>query len=348
MALSGHFLCIASICRSAATERPVSSRQQFSQRRSGKTRDFMQPPPERACSGGGHSTRKGHSNAQISSCGRSRARDRPLPRRRRTTIRGYVGVEGGILFPKSQTISGDGRSSPTRRQPTFTRTSLGKLAIQEGLGRRFRRRLRLRHVPARGRTWLQARQDEGLQRQRRLRLPRSTPAQAPPITTTNNFGLSGSASVYSAMVNGLVDFGGNGSIGGYAGGGAGYANVKQFGDSQRQARLAAARRRLHADQQRHRYRPEVSLLPCRPQQLERAISRSQSPTRSDVRSAHLLGGHRDLRRGQPVHLAQPAREPRLQLRRSGCSAAAASSAAASAAPAAAGDADLPGRLGDLG
>ena len=33
------------------------------------------------------------------------------------------------------------------------------------------------------------------------------------------------------MINGLLDFGGNGDLGGYAGGGVGYANVKQFGDS---------------------------------------------------------------------------------------------------------------------
>jgi hypothetical protein len=33
------------------------------------------------------------------------------------------------------------------------------------------------------------------------------------------------------MLNGLLDFGGNGHLGGYAGGGVGYASVKQFGDS---------------------------------------------------------------------------------------------------------------------
>ena len=33
------------------------------------------------------------------------------------------------------------------------------------------------------------------------------------------------------MVNGLVDFGGNGGVGGYAGAGIGRAKVKQLGDS---------------------------------------------------------------------------------------------------------------------
>ena len=51
------------------------------------------------------------------------------------------------------------------------------------------------------------------------------------FTIDTDFGIGSSASVYSAMVNGLLDFGGNGGIGGYAGGGVGYANVKQFGDS---------------------------------------------------------------------------------------------------------------------
>ena len=51
------------------------------------------------------------------------------------------------------------------------------------------------------------------------------------FVSTNDFGLADSASVYSGMVNALLDLGGNGGIGGYVGAGAGYANVKQFGDS---------------------------------------------------------------------------------------------------------------------
>ena len=46
-----------------------------------------------------------------------------------------------------------------------------------------------------------------------------------------DFDIGGKTSVLSGMVNGLVDFGGNGGPGVYAGGGVGYANVKQFGDS---------------------------------------------------------------------------------------------------------------------
>ena len=45
------------------------------------------------------------------------------------------------------------------------------------------------------------------------------------------FDLNGNTSVLSGMVNGLVDFGGNGGVGAYAGGGFGRARVKQLGDS---------------------------------------------------------------------------------------------------------------------
>lgn len=46
-----------------------------------------------------------------------------------------------------------------------------------------------------------------------------------------DFNIGGKTSVLSGMVNGLVDFGGNGGPGFYAGGGVGAANVKQFGSS---------------------------------------------------------------------------------------------------------------------
>ena len=116
------------------------------------------------------------------------------------------------------------------------------------------------------------------------------------------------------MVNGLLDFGGNGGVGGYVGGGVGYASVKQFGDSDSKLRMAAARRRLHAGQRQHRYRPEVSLLPHR--QLNSSTTRSSFTAGATTCGAvHLLGGRRDLRHRRPFQLAQPAGEPGLQLRR---------------------------------
>src|SRR6266550_2958492 len=51
------------------------------------------------------------------------------------------------------------------------------------------------------------------------------------FTPTTDFGINRRTSVYSAMVNALLDFGGEGSFGGYVGGGAGYASVHQFDSS---------------------------------------------------------------------------------------------------------------------
>ena len=49
--------------------------------------------------------------------------------------------------------------------------------------------------------------------------------------TGDEFDLNGHTSVLSGMINGLVDFGGNGGVGAYAGGGFGRARVKELGDS---------------------------------------------------------------------------------------------------------------------
>jgi len=49
--------------------------------------------------------------------------------------------------------------------------------------------------------------------------------------TSDDFDLGGHTSVLSGMVNALLDVGGNGGIGGYAGVGGGYARVKEFGES---------------------------------------------------------------------------------------------------------------------
>jgi opacity protein-like surface antigen len=48
-------------------------------------------------------------------------------------------------------------------------------------------------------------------------------------TTTTDFNLGRRTTVWSGMANALLDLGGNGGIGGFAGAGAGYASVHQFG-----------------------------------------------------------------------------------------------------------------------
>ena len=84
------------------------------------------------------------------------------------------------------------------------------------------------------------------------------------FTSTGDFGFRDNASIFSGMVNGYVDFGGNDGPGGYVGAGAGYANVKQFNGSKGRPRLATASRRLYAHRQQYRHRAEVSLLPAGP------------------------------------------------------------------------------------
>ena len=49
--------------------------------------------------------------------------------------------------------------------------------------------------------------------------------------TSSDFGIDDKTSAVSAMLNGWLDFGGNGDFGGGAGLGAGYASVHQFGNS---------------------------------------------------------------------------------------------------------------------
>ena len=52
-----------------------------------------------------------------------------------------------------------------------------------------------------------------------------------PGLVTSDFNLDNSVHVWSGMINGMVDFGGNGGIGGYLGLGAGYANVHALDNS---------------------------------------------------------------------------------------------------------------------
>ena len=51
-----------------------------------------------------------------------------------------------------------------------------------------------------------------------------------PLNTPTSFGINDHLSILSGMLNGLVDFGGDDSINFSVGGGVGYARVKEFGD----------------------------------------------------------------------------------------------------------------------
>jgi len=141
----------------------------------------------------------------------------------------YVGIEGGILFPKTQTVQGEVVFNGTGAT-NFSRTTVGKYRYNKGLDLdlvggydlgMFRLEGELGYKHAKPKTFG----------------PDSTFVTAintgagTTYTTATDFGLHRSTSAYSAMLNGLIDFGGNGSFGGYAGAGAGYAKVKNFDGS---------------------------------------------------------------------------------------------------------------------
>jgi opacity protein-like surface antigen len=142
---------------------------------------------------------------------------------------GYVGIEGGILFPKSQTVQGEVVFTGTG-QTNFSRTNVGSISYKKGLDLDFVGGYDFGMFRLEGELGYKHAKPKGFGPNNAFVTAINTGAGTS-FTTTNDFGINSSASVYSAMLNGLLDFGGNGSFGGYAGAGVGYANVHQFGDS---------------------------------------------------------------------------------------------------------------------
>ena len=142
----------------------------------------------------------------------------------------YVGIEGGALFPQHQNVNG-WVTYTTPTTTTTTPTNVGSLGYKTGYD-----------VDLIGGYDLGMFRLEGELGYKRARAKNFTVNDAfitgintasGNVYTTTTFPLNQPhhTSVYSAMLNGLVDLGGNGGIGGYAGGGLGYASVHQFGGS---------------------------------------------------------------------------------------------------------------------
>ena len=141
---------------------------------------------------------------------------------------GYVGIEGGVLFPKNQHVDATvDFTNPANTDVTFDNVArvknktgydvdliggydFGMFRLEGELGYK---RAKLKNVTV----------DNAF----------LTGVNTPSGNTfgTTAFDLNGHTSVLSGMVNGLVDFGGDGGVGGYAGAGIGRAHVKQLGDS---------------------------------------------------------------------------------------------------------------------
>jgi opacity protein-like surface antigen len=146
---------------------------------------------------------------------------------------GYVGVDLGVLFPKKQTINAS---------TTFTNTAIGPIATQRYATYKLKTgydadinagydfgmfrvegEVAYKHAKASTNNFNQT------------FVTAFNPVTGYTYTTTTigpAFPIGGHASVLSGMINGLADFGGENSVGGYLGGGIGYARVHEFGGSQ--------------------------------------------------------------------------------------------------------------------
>ena len=145
------------------------------------------------------------------------------------------------------------------------------------------------------------------------------------------------------MVNGLVDFGGNGGVGAYAGAGFGRAKVKQLGDSDNAwaYQLLAGVYMPISDNidvgLKYRY--------FRTGKLNFNDEFAFSPVGTTCGALGVQRRHRLLQQRRPFQLAQPARQPDLQLRRPSSRRGPGHGRASAAAACGSGDADVPGRLG---
>jgi opacity protein-like surface antigen len=143
---------------------------------------------------------------------------------------GYVGIEGGVIFPQKQNLKG-AIDFTNAANPDRVSTDIARLKYKPGFDIdaiagydfgmfRLEGELGYKHSKLKSVTYDPA-----------FITAINTPAGTT-YTTGADFGLGNGVSVYSAMANALLDLGGNQGIGAYLGGGAGYASVHELGDSQ--------------------------------------------------------------------------------------------------------------------
>ncbi len=141
---------------------------------------------------------------------------------------GYVGIEGGVLFPKKQNINAstdftdplvtdvlDTRVASFKSKTGYDIDAIagydfGMFRLEGELGYK-RAKLKSGSINSAFLTSLNTGSGD--------------------IFIDDDFDLGGRTSVLSGMVNGLLDFGDDNGISGSIGGGIGRAKVKQFGDS---------------------------------------------------------------------------------------------------------------------
>src|SRR5438477_12583171 len=119
---------------------------------------------------------------------------------------GYVGIEGGVLFPKSQTVFGTVTfTTPGSPGPVdFARTDIGSVRYKTGIDAdiiggydfgmfRLEGELGYKHAKTKSNNVIS------------IFITAVNTSAGTAFTTTNNFGLNDKFSVYSAMVNGHLD-----------------------------------------------------------------------------------------------------------------------------------------------
>ncbi|GAA3906543.1 hypothetical protein GCM10022276_26310 [Sphingomonas limnosediminicola] len=142
---------------------------------------------------------------------------------------GYVGIEGGVLKPQSQDIFGS---------VDFTNPLTADIARSRVASSRYKLGYDVDLIGGYDFGMFRLEGELGYKRAKikSVNVDNSfvtalNAGAGTAFTPGTDFGFDSHTSVLSGMVNALLDLGGNGGIGGYVGGGAGYASVKQFGSS---------------------------------------------------------------------------------------------------------------------
>jgi len=141
---------------------------------------------------------------------------------------GYVGIEGGVLKPKSQDLFGS--VDFTNAVPAdIGRTDVASVRYKMGYDVDLIGGYDFGMFRLEGELGYKSAKTKNVNVNNAF--VTAVNAGAGTTFVGTDFNLDSKTSVLSGMVNALLDLGGNGGIGGYVGAGAGYASVKQLGSS---------------------------------------------------------------------------------------------------------------------
>ena len=138
---------------------------------------------------------------------------------------GYVGIEGGVLFPQKQHIDASiDFTDPLVTDVTFD--DVARIKYKKGYDVDLIGGYDFGMFRLEGELGYKRAKTKSLQ----INDAFLTGINTPSGNTFTSFDLNGRTSVLSGMVNALLDFGDDNGLSGSVGGGAGYARVKELGD----------------------------------------------------------------------------------------------------------------------